>query len=135
MPCQVNLRDRLSMYQNLLLVLSYWNLLAMKAVRADISILAFAALPYFASATCYDIFGSPQSSFYPCNSSAEVSTCCSYVDYCLSNGLCLDDGANNAMTQQGCTDPNWDSPCHTFCTSNNRKWSRQRYAFVEAFKL
>jgi hypothetical protein len=103
----------------------------MKAVRAEISILALATLPYLVRATCYDTGGNLQTSFYPCNSSLEVSTCCNGTDYCLSNGLCFDDAENNVMTQQGCTDPNWGSPCHKFCSPG--KSCRGEYVFLEAF--
>lgn len=35
------------------------------------------------------------------------------------------------MTQQGCTDPNWDPPCHQFCSPG--KSCRGGYVFLEAF--
>ena len=47
----------------------------------------------------------------PCNPSAQVSTCCSHGDLCLSNWLCLDNGGNGRFTAQGCTDPGWPAPC------------------------
>lgn len=61
----------------------------------------------------------------PCDSSKSVSHCCSSKDYCLDNGLCLDAGANNYFSIQGCTDPSWPagSPCVTSpqCKKNLRK--------------
>src|SRR5438045_1926642 len=52
-----------------------------------------------------------------CDPSADISPCCSTTDYCLSNGLCMNAGANNLVTIQGCTDPNWGAPCHRYCSS------------------
>jgi len=71
-------------------------------------------------ATCFDTFGNAMdSAFVPCDPSAKVTHCCSSADYCLSNGLCLNAGANNVMSQQGCTDQTWGSPpCRKYCTNH-----------------
>ncbi len=50
--------------------------------------------------------------YTPCDASAAVSFCCFNDDYCLGNGLCLDNGSNGRFTLQGCTDPDWPPPCH-----------------------
>ncbi|KAK3335241.1 hypothetical protein B0T19DRAFT_3333 [Cercophora scortea] len=68
--------------------------------------------------TCYKLDGSPYSKirtddgdWVPCDNTARISPCCSSKDYCLGNGLCLDAGANNYFSIQGCTDPSWPEPC------------------------
>lgn len=58
---------------------------------------------------------------YPCDATAEVSPCCSGLDFCLSNGLCLDAGSNNGFTQQGCTSKGWDFPCRQYCPNSAGK--------------
>ncbi|KND91078.1 hypothetical protein TOPH_04344 [Tolypocladium ophioglossoides CBS 100239] len=67
------------------------------------------------AATCYDLAGKVNTALYPCDTSADVSPCCGPVDFCLSNGLCLDAGSNNGLTQQGCTSQDWHSPCAKHC--------------------
>ncbi|OIW32020.1 hypothetical protein CONLIGDRAFT_629717 [Coniochaeta ligniaria NRRL 30616] len=83
-----------------------------------------------AAATCYRLDGTPfakirpdDGDWVPCDASASTSSCCSVKDYCLGNGLCLDAGANNYFSVQGCTDASWGSPCVTnaACKSNIRK--------------
>ncbi|KAK3693390.1 hypothetical protein B0T22DRAFT_505108 [Podospora appendiculata] len=68
--------------------------------------------------TCYKLDGTPYSKirtddgdWVPCDNTARISSCCSSKDYCLGNGLCLDAGANNYFSIQGCTDPSWPEPC------------------------
>ncbi|KAJ4159482.1 uncharacterized protein LMH87_008382 [Akanthomyces muscarius] len=68
-----------------------------------------------AAATCYSYEGKELSA-YPCNATAKISPCCGSDDLCLSNGLCLNAGGNNAFAQQGCTDRDWGAPCHKYCT-------------------
>ena len=51
----------------------------------------------------------------PCNPDAPTSVCCSANDFCLSNGICLDAGADNDYTLQGCTDRDWGEPCRKIC--------------------
>ncbi|PMD20531.1 hypothetical protein NA56DRAFT_704336 [Hyaloscypha hepaticicola] len=72
-----------------------------------------------AAATCYYTDGSADNSDdqLACDPTATVSACCGQTDYCLSNGLCLDAGANSLLAVQGCTDPKWSSPCHAYCPS------------------
>ncbi|KAK3936420.1 hypothetical protein QBC46DRAFT_357496 [Diplogelasinospora grovesii] len=81
------------------------------------------------SATCYRLDGLPYSKirsddgdWIPCDTNSRVSSCCSSKDYCMGNGLCLDAGANNYFSIQGCTDPSWPSPCISSpqCVSNIR---------------
>jgi len=68
---------------------------------------------------CYDIWGNVNLAQTPCltdDMEADSPTwCCDKADYCLSNGLCLDPQVNNFMTQQGCTDQQWGSPCNKYC--------------------
>ncbi|KAI0858843.1 hypothetical protein F4860DRAFT_287263 [Xylaria cubensis] len=47
----------------------------------------------------------------PCDPAIEVSNCCTETDLCLGNGLCLGLNANNALTFQGCTRPDWPKAC------------------------
>jgi len=67
-----------------------------------------------AVATCYKADGTP-SKFFPCNPDAAISPCCNDVDFCMSNGMCLNGGDDNGFTLQGCTDQNWRAPCTRFC--------------------
>jgi hypothetical protein len=71
----------------------------------------------YAAATYYYTDGSVENSSdqLACDPTATVSACCGETDYCLSNGLCFDAGANNLLAVQGCTDPKWSSPCHAYC--------------------
>lgn len=70
-----------------------------------------------AAAKCYSYEGN-EIGAYPCNTTAEISPCCGSNDFCLSNGLCLNAGGNNAFTQQGCTDKAWGDPCRKYCAGN-----------------
>ena len=74
-----------------------------------------------ATATCYNFRGEKWSGGVPCFPDQPVSHCCSQSDYCLSNGLCLDAGADNSYTTQGCTIQQWSSPCITNCV----QWARK----------
>ncbi|KAI0440087.1 hypothetical protein F4803DRAFT_528916 [Xylaria telfairii] len=47
----------------------------------------------------------------PCDAYASTTPCCSRDDFCLSNGLCLDNGGDGRLTIQGCTNPDWAPPC------------------------
>jgi hypothetical protein len=76
-----------------------------------------------AAVTCYDPNGKPLTGAgwenytnVVCDTTAAVSICCSPNDNCLSNGLCFNTGADNYLSFQGCTDPNWGAPCHKFCS-------------------
>lgn len=86
--------------------------------------------PASVAATCYRLDGTPfakiradDGDWIACDASATVSSCCSTKDYCLGNGLCLDAGANNYFSVQGCTDQAWGKPCITnsACKGNIRK--------------
>jgi len=65
--------------------------------------------------TCYNSAGSV-APWFPCNLSEAITPCCNNVDFCMSNGICLNGGADNSFTIQGCTDPDWRSPCNRVCT-------------------
>ncbi|KAK5657403.1 hypothetical protein OQA88_2973 [Cercophora sp. LCS_1] len=71
------------------------------------------------SANCYKVDGKLQSAQYgwkACKPEAASSPCCSGIDYCLDNGLCLNAGVvNNIITVQGCTDPSWGGDCRKYC--------------------
>lgn len=65
------------------------------------------------AATCYGVDGSQytDSSFVPCNATAETSPCCASnkgtrSDICMSSGLCYaQDGADRGLIyMNGCTD-------------------------------
>lgn len=78
-----------------------------------------------ASATdCYDYNGNVYAGQWPCNPDQTVSSCCSYPDYCLNNGLCLDAGGNNFYSQQGCTDPAYGDSCNRRCSIDNSDGSQ-----------
>ncbi|KAK3329218.1 hypothetical protein B0H66DRAFT_596815 [Apodospora peruviana] len=86
--------------------------------RLLLLLVLLAAAADLVAGTCYRIDGLPYSKirtddgdWIPCDNSATVSSCCSAKDYCLGNGLCLDAGANNYFSIQGCTDPSWPAPC------------------------
>ncbi|KAE9363341.1 hypothetical protein N431DRAFT_450124 [Stipitochalara longipes BDJ] len=79
-------------------------------------LLAVACFAMAATATiCYDTTGTITTGLQACNPSAATTPCCGGPDYCLSNGVCLNAGANNLLGNQGCTDQNWGSPCHKYC--------------------
>lgn len=58
---------------------------------------------------------SPVEAWMPCNTTADVTSCCSPRDYCMSNGLCMDAVVDNVVSQQGCTSSSWDEPCVNYC--------------------
>ncbi|KAK3305895.1 uncharacterized protein B0T15DRAFT_494027 [Chaetomium strumarium] len=69
---------------------------------------------------CYDTWGNEDASQLPCFAPGTTDTnattwCCNKNDYCLSNGLCLSPG----LTQQGCTDKAWGTPCNKICSSSD----------------
>ena len=68
--------------------------------------------------TCYYPDGSPDVAIKPCDSSADVSTCCRSTDSCLSNNLCFSTGLN-VVYRRGCTDPTWNS---SSCPRFLSKW-------------
>lgn len=104
----------------------------LSAVIAMISQRLFAAanwlllFPVLIDATCYNVDGTTtglDNSFKPCNSSAEVSTCCatnkgSNADVCLTSGLCYTqgEGYSGMIYMNGCTDKTGKSDsCAHFC--------------------
>ncbi|KAN0076584.1 hypothetical protein V8E54_006726 [Elaphomyces granulatus] len=52
--------------------------------------------------------GLSQTSYFPCNATAEVSMCCATWDRCLPNGLCQNI-ATAQYWRESCTDPTWES--------------------------
>jgi hypothetical protein len=71
--------------------------------------------PAFAQ-TCYWPDGSIAGVHVPCNPAATYSACCSFADYCLSNSLCFDAGANNILSRGSCTDPTFQAQeCPRYC--------------------
>jgi hypothetical protein len=84
-----------------------------KMIRAAL-FLSFSSSVAFAT-TCYTTEGQAIN-LVPCDPTANITTCCGLPDYCLSNGLCFNAGANNLLGNQGCTDPNWGAPCHKYCS-------------------
>lgn len=52
---------------------------------------------------------------WPCNPSAEASICCGVLDYCLGSVMCIDAGADNQFSIQGCTDVSWPGACNPIC--------------------
>jgi hypothetical protein len=68
--------------------------------------------------TCYSLGGYILVSFnyQPCYTN-ETGPCCSSGDECLSNGMCFNAGANNLVSQSGCTDPTFSAPgCAIICS-------------------
>ena len=90
--------------------------------RHEVWVLPVFAAAAYAVATCYKPDGSV-SKFFPCNLDAAISPCCNDVDFCMSNGLCLNGGSDNAFTLQGCTDPSWRAPCAKICDGPMRRWT------------
>ncbi|KAB8274959.1 hypothetical protein BDV30DRAFT_225574 [Aspergillus minisclerotigenes] len=64
-------------------------------------------------ATCYFVNGNIATADVPCNTSAEITTCCNKNDICLSNGLCYlqSQGNHPVMSRGSCTDQNWGGAC------------------------
>ncbi|KAB8256184.1 hypothetical protein BDV32DRAFT_129399 [Aspergillus pseudonomiae] len=64
-------------------------------------------------ATCYFVNGNIATADVPCNTSAEITTCCNKNDICLSNGLCYLQSSGNhpVMSRGSCTDQNWGGAC------------------------
>ncbi|KAJ6784698.1 hypothetical protein PWT90_00441 [Aphanocladium album] len=86
-----------------------------------------------AAATCYSYEGKalPMS---PCDGSGSISPCCGDNDFCLSNGLCLNAGGNNAYSQQGCTDKDWKPPCKKHCPGNVGKFGMKFCLMVPVYE-
>lgn len=67
--------------------------------------------------TCYYPDGLTISNDVPCNSNAEVSSCCPTGSFCMDNGLCFGGGV---VSRSSCTDQAWTSPqCAHYCTEVN----------------
>ncbi|KAK0704466.1 hypothetical protein B0H67DRAFT_350426 [Lasiosphaeris hirsuta] len=94
----------------------------MAAIRFLASVSALGLAGIAESANCYKVDGKLQDTKYgwkPCNPDAAASPCCSAIDYCLDNGLCLNAGVvNNYITVQGCTDPTWGGSCRKYCAGS-----------------
>ncbi|KAK3386089.1 hypothetical protein B0H63DRAFT_191928 [Podospora didyma] len=87
--------------------------------------------------TCFDTWGNEDKGQVPCYSGTTTEgtvNCCNKGDVCLSNGLCLSPGAQNLMTQQGCTDKAWGKPCNKFCpeTQQNKDLASQGFNDIVA---
>ncbi len=93
--------------------------LALVAPQLLISLLPGQPATVSALANCYNYRGELVNGWSPCNQDATVSTCCGSVDFCLSNGLCLDTAGDNFYTVQGCTDPSWGAPCSKLCADDD----------------
>lgn len=68
--------------------------------------------------TCYSPGGNTivNLNYQPCYTN-ETGPCCGASDVCLSNGMCFNDGANNLVSQSGCTDPTFNAPgCAIICS-------------------
>ncbi|KAK0713294.1 hypothetical protein B0T26DRAFT_360973 [Lasiosphaeria miniovina] len=86
-----------------------------------------------ADATCFNTFGNQDNNLLPCFSGGTTSGtvgCCQKGDVCLSNGLCLSSERQNLMTQQGCTDKNWGSPCNRPCSPSTGLFSCASQALI-----
>jgi hypothetical protein len=69
---------------------------------------------------CYGTDGSLDTNGVPCDPSSAVSPCCHIEDYCLTNGFCLNGGADNAISRGTCTDQNWESSaCPQYCRTGS----------------
>lgn len=87
-----------------------------------LSTISNAAICYNAAGVAWTLNSQyPIDPWVPCDPEAEVSACCSSGDYCMSNGLCMDSGSNNCLTQQGCTDSGWSTPCNNYCSGPSSK--------------
>ncbi|KAM7184293.1 hypothetical protein V8F33_013060 [Rhypophila sp. PSN 637] len=48
----------------------------------------------------------------PYDADASITQCCCSSDLSVGNGLCLNNGGDDRITVQGCTDRDWNPPCH-----------------------
>lgn len=72
---------------------------------------------------CFNIDEIQEQTFFPCNPSAPISSCCQSGWNCLSNGLCEpgDNTHPNPTSWTGfCTDPLWGNTtaCPKICQNN-----------------
>ncbi|KAK8867656.1 hypothetical protein PGQ11_006234 [Apiospora arundinis] len=83
---------------------------------------------------CYKRDGSVQTSdwnWLPCDPNAKASHCCSGGDFCMSNGLCLDDGGDPYYSAQGCSSPEWPQEgCREICNSTMRSATGYSYVWL-----
>lgn len=81
------------------------------------SLLLFASLTTFSSATCYEPDGSIIQDDTSCDSTAEASYCCGTGWSCLSDGICMiEQQAATVYYRGSCTDKSWSSQeCPNFC--------------------
>lgn len=78
-------------------------------------VLLIMSFNFGASATCYFADGiSEATDFVPCDTTADISTCCPSHSFCTTSGLCL--GATG-YGRGSCTDPEWGAPCNKVCPS------------------
>jgi hypothetical protein len=93
---------------------------------AGVLLLLYGAFGLKVSATtCYSPGGNTivNLNYQPCYTN-ETGPCCGASDECLSNGMCFNDGANNLVSQSGCTDPNFNAPgCAIICSGPFRIFS------------
>ncbi|KAI5275859.1 hypothetical protein E4T47_01390 [Aureobasidium subglaciale] len=67
--------------------------------------------------TCYYPDGLTPSDDIPCNSNAQVSSCCPTGSFCMDNGLCF---GGSVVSRASCTDQAWSSAeCPRYCTDVN----------------
>ncbi|KAH8679787.1 hypothetical protein BGZ60DRAFT_561310 [Tricladium varicosporioides] len=72
-----------------------------------------------AATSCYDTSGNPYPNALVCDPTAAFSVCCVATDFCMTNGLCFNNGVNNLLANQGCSDQNWGEPCKKYCPGEN----------------
>ena len=87
---------------------------AVQTILAAVSLI----LVVRAQQTCYSINGNPDTKMSPCNASAANSGCCYANEYCLTNGLCINQAlvGGNRLSRVGCTDKTWEDPaCFQEC--------------------
>ncbi|PVH74293.1 hypothetical protein DL98DRAFT_604733 [Cadophora sp. DSE1049] len=78
-------------------------------------ILLLSSLAIQVKATCYNLDGAFEPSAFPCGTSS--NDCCNAGDFCTSvNGLCLNVGGNNFLTNLACGNQDW-SGCTKYCQS------------------
>ena len=94
----------------LIVYVSEWKARSPSALA--LLVIAYLSLPVavVAMKDRHKYLGEVVDGWYPCNANASNSTCCGGVNFCLSNGLCLDGGSNNFFSIQGCTGPSWNAP-------------------------
>lgn len=79
-------------------------------------VLILSHVPTASTTGCFKADGSTShDDEWPCDPDADTSLCCGATDYCLGSVMCLDTGADNMLSLQGCTNSSWPEACNPMC--------------------